>query len=203
MSKRAKIILISVAVALAIFLVFAFSDAVFGSDTKTTDELSYYRVLSGETEGTNMMPVFGTEYNIPCPYDLPLLSELEPYQDIRFNYTAKRESFFQSHAYILIASYDNEAYEFQKAALSGKYTFCTQQSQGFADGLMPGYTYQMDDFTFRAVEGGQYPKEMLLIATSDTRQEIAVIYFYNQDLDYIDDPLGKFIENMTGWEQIV
>lgn len=175
-----------------------------GADTKTTDDLSFYRVLSGEAEGVDMMPVFGTtEFDIPCPYDLPLLEELEPCKDVRFNYTAKRESLFQSHAYILIVSYDKEQYEDQEAALSAKYTFCTDDSEGFSDGTMSGHTYETDDFIFQAVEGGEYPKEMFLLGLSDTRQEVAVIYFYDQDLDYIDVPLGKFLDNETGWNEIV
>lgn len=173
------------------------------ANTKTTDDLSYYRALSGESGGADMMPIFGSEFDMPCPYQIPLLSELEPYRDIRFDYSAKRELFFQSHAYVLIAEYDKTTYAVQKAALEGRYTYCTEQSQGISAGEMTEFAYTMDEFEIRAVEGGDYPKEMLFIGFSDTKQEVAIVYFYDQDLDYIDEPLGKFIEANTGWEKVV
>lgn len=175
---------------------------VSGCTAKSTDELSYYRALSGESGGEDMMPVFGDAFDMPCPYSLPLLAELEPYRNIRFDYTAKRELFFQSHAYVLIAEYDKTAYETQKAALEERYTFCTEQSQGISEGKMTELAYTVDEFEIRAVEGGDYPKQMLFIGFSDIKQEVAIIYFYDQDLDYIDDPLGKFIEENTGWGKV-
>lgn len=172
------------------------------ANTKSTGDLSYYRALSGESGGADMMPVFGDEFDMPCPYELPLLAELEPYRDIRFDYTAKRAFIFQSHAYVLIAEYDENTYAVQRAELEQKYTYCTEQSQGISDGDMTEFAYTMDEFEIRAVEGGHYPKEMLFIGFSDTKQEVAIIYFYDQDLDYIDDPLGKFIEENTGWGRV-
>ena len=176
---------------------------VSGCSAKSSGDLSYYRALSGESDGADMMSVFGDEFDMPCPYSLPLLSELEPYRNTRFDYTAKSELFFQSHAYVLIVEYDEATYPVQKAALEGKYAFCTEQSQGFSNGDMTEPSYTMDEFEIRAVEGGDYPKEMLLLGFSDTKQEVAIIYFYDQDLDYIDDPLGKFIGEYTGWDKVV
>ena len=180
-----------------------FGFVLFGSNTKSTEDVAYYRALSGETDGPDMMQIFVSEFDMPCPYDLPQLSGLGSYADIRFNYSAIRESVFQSHAYTLIVEYDDNTYEVQKLALQEKYTYCTEQSQGFADGKMTEHKYIMDAFEIHAVEGGRYPAEMLFIGYSDSRKEIAIIYFYDQDLDYIDDPLGKFITENTGWRKVV
>lgn len=174
----------------------------FGVTVKETRDISYYQALSGETAGEAALPILFDSY-VNCPYDLPTLGELEPYEDCRFHHMAKRYSIFRSDSYILIVGFGAEEYTAQKAALEEKYTFCTAQSEGFSDGTMPGYQYTMDGFTLRAVEGGRYPSEILLIGYSDARQEIAVVYFYDQDLDYIDDPLGKFVENETGWNKVM
>lgn len=174
----------------------------FGVTVKDTDDVSYYQVLSGEKAGEVAIPVFGAAY-VECPYELPKLSELEPYKDYRFNHMAKRMSLFQSDAYVLVVSFNEEHYEAQKTALAGKYAYCTAQSQGFAEGDISEYQYELDGFALRAVEGGRYPKEMLFIGTCDQRQEIVIVYFYNQDLDYMEDPLGKFLENETGWRKVV
>lgn len=177
--------------------ILGFVYVMFGSNTKTSEDISYYQTLSGETDGPDMMRIFGSEFDMPCPYNLPVMGELEPYLDYRFNYTAKRESIFQSHAYILILSYDKEEFAARKAALEMQYTYLEEISEGISG------QYDMSGFTIRAVEGGDYPKEMLFVAVSDTQQEIGYIYFYDQDLDYIDDPLGKFLAEETGWIDIV
>lgn len=183
---------------LAVVLLYAvgFAYVLFGTNTKSTEDISYYQALSGETDGLDMMPVFSEEFDMPCPYDLPALSELGPYLDYRFNYTAKRESVFQSHAYILILSYDVEEYNARKEVLETQYTYLQEIDKGVSG------QYNMSGFTIRAVEGGDYPNEMLFVAISDTRQEIGYIYYYDQDLDYIDDPLGKFLAENTGWNGI-
>lgn len=173
----------------------------FGVTVRDTDDISYYLALSGENSGDAALPILGDVY-VECPYELPKLSELQSHKDYRFNHMAKRVSIFQSDAYVLIISFDENAYQEQKDIFAEKYTYCSEQTEGFAD-VMPGYEYTMDGFKLRAVEGGMYPHEMLFIGTCDVRQEIAVIYFYDQDLDYIEKPLGKFIETETGWSKVV
>lgn len=183
--------------AVVVVYIVGFAYILFGSNTKTSEDISYYQALSGETDGPDMMQVFVSEFDMPCPYDLPVMAELGPYLDYRFNYTAKRESVFQSHAYILILSYDTEEYAARKAVLETQYTYLES-----IDDDTPGQ-YIMSGFTIRAVEGGDYPKEMLFVVVSDTRQEIGYIYFHDEDLSYIDDPLGKFLAEETGWNDIV
>ena len=180
-----------------LFYVLGIVYILFGFNTKTTEDISYYRALSGETDEPDTMPLLSEAVDVPCPYDLPLLSELEPCLGYRFNYTAKRESLFQSHAYILVVCYDAEAYALRKAAAEEMYTYLEN-----IDSDTPG-EYRMSGFTIRAVEGGSYPHEMFFVATSDTRQEIAYIYFDDQDLNAIDRPLGKFLAEETGWNEVI
>lgn len=174
-----------------------------GTNTKYRSDISYYRALSGETDGRNAVRIFGPYGDNYCPYDLPMLSELGDYEDVRFSYKAKRMSVFQYHAYTLIVEYDENTYAEQRSALEERYTYCTASSQGFDSGDMTEYEHTMDGFEIHAIEGGYYPKEMMYIGYSDDRNEIAIIYYYNQDLDFVDDPMGKFIVENTGWRKVV
>ena len=171
---------------------------IFGKHVKQSDDLSYYQALSGETEGKASLSIFGSDY-VECPYELPKLTELEDYQSVRFNHMAKRIWFFSSRSYVLVVSYDDYHYATQKAALEDKYTFCTPGQ----DEIMTGYAYSMDGFDIQAVEGGWFPKEMLFLGFNDQNREIAIVYYYDQDLDYIDDPLGKFLTEETGWCRVI
>ena len=189
-------------VILVIFSIFAAS-VLFGINSRTTRDISYYQALSGEIEGKSALWIFPWGDYVECPYELPKLCEMGDYQDYRFVHNAKRVSITSHHAYVLIVEYKEREYEAQKQAIQNRYTYCTEKSQGFTDGHMTECMYSMDEFLIRAVEGGRYPSEMLFVGTSDTRKEIAIIYYYDQDLDNIDDPLGKFIDNNTGWNEIV
>lgn len=190
--------------AVVILIAAVFADAFFGSDMEKSDDISYYQALSGEIDGPDMIKVFASDFDVPCPYDLPLLSEMETVLDYRFDYTAKRASIFQSHAYVLIVSYDSEEYVLQNQQLDENYVFRTELIEGETDGLDP--CFQLDGFDFRCVSCDDsyntYPKSMFFVGTSDVQYEIAYIYFYNQDLDFVSPSLAKFIEKETGWNEV-
>lgn len=174
----------------------------FGTHTDETEDLDYYRAISGETDGPNTLAILGEQIDISdCPYGLPTLSQLEPYEDCRFNYTVRRVAFFESHAYLLILEYTEGEYEERKGALEGEYTWLSEQIPGETEGLRP--EFEVDGFHFRAVEGGQYPKQMLLIGTSDEGSEIAYLYFRDMDLDYIGHTMEDFLREETGWSRAV
>lgn len=174
----------------------------FGSNTYETEDIAYYRAISGETDGPNSLAILGEQIDIPeCPYELPYLSELMPYEDYRFHYTARRVSFFESHAYILIVQYEEAMYWEKKALLEAEFTWLTELIVGEEEGVSPEFV--LDGFAFRAVEGGWYPKEMLFIGTSDESCEIAYVYFYDADLDYVSPTVDAFLIDETGWCEVV
>lgn len=173
----------------------------FGTNTYQTDDIAYYQALSGETDGPNSLPILGEQIDIPdSPYELPNLSDLEPYEDYRFNYTARRVSFFEAHAYTLIVEYGT-AYAEKKAALDSQFIWLSDPIPDGADGASP--EFEMDGFSFRAAEGGWYPKEMLYIGISDERKEIAYIYIYDLDLDYVSPTVKDHLIKETGWSKVV
>lgn len=192
-----------VAIVICIGLVLNF---LFGRSVRKTDDITYYRVLSGEQEGSDMIPVMGEEFDMYCPFHLPQMKELEPYEDYRFDYTATRMAFFQSHAYILIVSYDTETYLHKKAQLEQDYTYLTDTFQGEKETEYHQPHFDLDGFHFRAVQAGQRDyadvKCIFFTGTSDDRNEIAFIYFHDQDLDFISPDLATFVVENTGWKRV-
>lgn len=180
-----------------------FGTMIFGYYEKTSDDIAYYQVLTGEAEGDSSLRILGESHEVIPNYHLPKLAWLGPCEEYRFCHMVQLYSIFRSDSYSLLLSYNEEQYATQKAMLEEKYTYCTEDSPYYSPNILPGCTYEMDGFEIRLVEGKMYPKELLFIATSDSRQEIVILYFQDWDLDYISEPLGKFISENTGWDPIV
>ena len=139
--------------------------------------------------------------DIPCPYELPKLSALEPWEEMRFLYQARRMIVFESHSYILHLSYDAACYETQMQAFEEAYDWRTELITGEMEGISPDF--ELDGYRFRCVEGGYYPKEMLCIGTREENHEIVILYFYDQDLDYVSPDMAGFLMEETGWMEVV
>ncbi len=135
---------------------------------------------------------------------MPSLSDIaEPEKMEYYEYFSSQMGFFTCDADVLICKYDDRTYEAQKAVLDEKYVF--------QNGPMSAYEYdckpiaEIDDYVFRALSIEEYdlyyPKEVILIATNDTENEIVYMSFYDDDLDYIDS-LEEFIMSDCGWKHI-
>ena len=174
----------------------------FGDHTQDTTDIAYYQALSGETEGPDSLPVLGEQIDIFCPYDLAKLTELKPYEDMRFHYQVRRVAVFQSHAYIVIVRYTDADYPARREQVLTDYALWDAESWELETYQMEP-EFSMDGFDFRCIEGGSYPHAMLFIGTSDAAREIAYLYFHDQDLDYISDGMEDFIRGETGWNEVV
>ena len=190
--KKGKVIAV-----ILLFIAF-FCYLMFGTNIKQTDDVSYYQALAGESGEEKTLKILGASCYVYCPYDLPWLSEMGAYTDCRFDYTAKRCGIFNSSAYSLILSYDEAEYSAVKEQLEARYTYRTENIAG-EDGPAVSPDFVMDGFSFRSVDGGDYPKEMFFIGVCDERAEVALIYFYDQDLDYISPSLTQFLQEESGW----
>ena len=173
----------------------------FRGDVKVTEDISYYQALSGEIEGPNSLPILGEQVDIYCPYEMPKLSALEPYEELRFAYQARRVIVFQSHSYILHLRYDAAGYEAQMAAFEEAYDWESELIPGETEGVAPDFA--LDGYRFRCVEGGYYPKEMLCIGTREEDHEIVILYFYYQDLDFVGPDMAAFLRDETCWSEVV
>ena len=189
-------VLLAVLVAAALLL-----GLLFGENAETTDDISYYQALSGEIDGPNSLPILGEQVDVYCPYEMPKLSALEPCEEMRFLYQARRMIVFESHSYILHLCYDAAGYEARMQAFEEAYDWRTELITGETEGISPDF--EMDGYRFRCVEGGYYPKEMLCIGTREEDHEIVILYFYDQDLDYISLDMAGFLMDETGWKEVV
>ena len=177
----------------------------FHSETTQSDDIAYYQALSGETSGPTNIGYTENGRNVVCGYDLPLLSELEPYVDYRFVHDDYSNIIATDFTYILIVSYDEENYQVRKAALDSAYTYRTEMIEGPGEGKEISPVFEMDGFAFRSVEqaGAEYPKQMLFVGTSDERRELAYIYCDNYDLDCISGSVEQHLREVSSWAEIV
>ena len=172
---------------------------------KSTSDISYYQALSGETDGHKTLPILGQRLDIGCEYDLPWLSELEPYEDCRFNYTTRQIAIFETHSYILILEYDADTYARQKEKLKTAYSYVNENLPGETSLEEHSPEFELDGFRFRAVgeDPYDYPKYMFFVGTSDETREVAYIYFHDVDLDYLHPTVADFLREETGWKEVV
>ena len=177
----------------------------FHSERRQSDDIAYYQALSGEIDGPTNIGYTENGRNVECGYDLPLLSELEPYEDYRFVHDDYTNIVATDYTYILIVSYDDEDYRARKAALDTDYTYRTELIEALEEGQQISPVFEMDGFSFRAVEQkwAVYPKQMLFVGTSDERRELAYIYCDNYDLDCIDESMEKHLKDVSSWAKIV
>ena len=174
-------------------------------ERRHSDDIAYYQALSGEIDGPTNIGYSENGRNVSCPYDLPLLSELEPCEEYRFRHDDCTTIVATDFTYILIVSYDEENYQSRKTALDTQYTYRTELIPGLEEDDRITPEFEMDGFYFRAVDqvGVSYPKEMLFVGTSDETQEIAYIYCDNYDLDCISDSMEAHVKDVSRWEKLV
>ena len=195
--------LIGCAVVLALIVAFVGFTLylLFADSVQITTDIAYYQALSGEVEGPNSLPILGEQVDIYCPYEMPKLSALEPCEEMHFLYQARRVIVFQSHSYILRLRYDAAGYDAQMAAFEGAYDWESELIPGETEGVAPYFA--LDGYRFRCVEGGYYPKEMLCIGTREEEHEIVILYFHDQDLDFVGPDMAAFLRDETCWSEVV
>lgn len=145
---------------------------------------------------------------------LPTLSDLGEYVDISYSYKLTPILLFQSDTIALWVEYSPEVYEERKAALLSSYTFL-EETQISPDGeqyLSPPAAFTYKDYSFQtAVNSSNYSycKSFALIGVNDEKCQIAYLYFYDIDLDYIDtttkseqECITKFIDKYFYWNDI-
>jgi len=133
---------------------------------------------------------------------LPSMEEMGNPVSLEYcEYDAFMTALFQSDTDTLICAYTPEEYALQKAATEQQYEFAAEPYT-YREHVCPA-EIELDGYSFRLRigEGIWYPKEVALVGTNDETHEIVHIYFYDMDLDYIDD-LARFITEDCGWKYL-
>lgn len=136
---------------------------------------------------------------------LPKLDELGEYEDYYFKYYHKNNLFiFSSDAYTLKVSYDAENYEKEKERLEQKYVYRTEPWRNWGGEKAKEAQFQIDTFDMKILSELEYdqlhyPKRLAFVGTSDKNQEIAYVYYYDSELDYIDRSFAEFLREDCGW----
>lgn len=135
---------------------------------------------------------------------LPALEEMGQYKEATCKYTQFRQAFFGWSSRILTATYAEEEYQTQKAYLEERYTFETSLPRFYLEDQakephfsFDGYDFSLLDFETYSLE---YPKKMVFVGFSQEKNQIAFVYYYDTDLDYIPESFATFLTGDCGWE---
>lgn len=135
---------------------------------------------------------------------LPKINELGDYKDIHFKYYYKRVLFWLSKAYTLRVAYDDVNYEEVKKEILDRYEFQTEKFVDYDNNEKePQVTIDSYNFNFLSLKEYKlqaYPKELIFVGFSDEKKEIAYVYFYDFDLDRLDESFEEFLRNECGWK---
>ena len=138
---------------------------------------------------------------------MPSLESLPEYEDIKYVSTHRSMVLFESDSIALIVNYDNDTYENEKNKLDDDYVFLKKEVKSKFDETKYYITeneFSINSYKFRVIDDTQssnieYPKSVGLIGTSDEKNSIAYLYFYDFDLDYIgkedkDSSMANFVK---------
>ena len=108
--------------------------------------------------------------------------------------------FFISQIYTLKTSYNSENYLLEKQKILNKYTFRNKVPVLNTEEKSKKTEFEIDTFNFKLLNIINYPKEIIFIGFSDEKKQIAYIYFFDTDLDYIPETFEEFLIYECDWE---
>lgn len=170
--KIVKIVLFSVfGLALVLFLIIV-CEAYFGfNDDYSTDDL-------GEYEAYLDFPLSAREF-------MPELNDCGEYQKAGLSKRERVQFIFGHHSVCLFLRYCEDEYARQKDQIEENYSFYEKPDTVFRDisGSIGGYRVRMitTDDSYSDVKEGKF------IGFNDDTNTILYAYYYDDDLDYIDN----------------
>ena len=135
----------------------------------------------------------------------PDLTTLPGSENIYYQHRYKRIfPFFAADSLLFVVTYDSKTYETEKKKLE-KFTFLDHSIRSRENYEIPEYEFKIKSFTFKVLDNNEdeekfeYPKYFVMIATSDEKNSIAYLCFYDNDLDYISETneegsMAKFVK---------
>ena len=130
---------------------------------------------------------------------MPALDRLGEYTDTDY-YIRMEKNVFPVDSMRLIVTYAEVEFLAEKQRLETAYTYLDEPQMLGDDYAMPVTEFSTAGFDFRVVvfEDTDYPKNFGMVGISDEKHQIAYLWTYSQDLDYIcegdEDRNAKIIE---------
>ena len=145
---------------------------------KTTKEDKYEKYLSKVEYATDFMPDTDACGN---------------YSSLTATYQHEDLFFFDVYTVGLFLSYNESEYEAQKNQIFSNYEFFTSDDESLksdCDATIKNYNIQLvkGEYEYSTIKMG------LLIGTDDTNHKICYLFYYDFDLDILDD-LDTYIKN--------
>lgn len=132
---------------------------------------------------------------------MPNLENVGEYTEISY-FSRKDESFFPEYSMQLIVSYDEENFLKEKERLETAYTYLDEPQK--TDGDNAVYTIPIEkfsaagfDFKVAKFDNTFYPKYFGMVGVSDEKCQIAYLWVYALDLDYICETDANEIKEMN------
>ena len=143
---------------------------------------------------------------------MPNLEDIGEYKEAKY-YTRKDETIFSEYSMQLVVKYDEEIFLKEKERLESAYTYLDKPQKSEWDDTV--YTIPIEDFSsagfnfkIAIFEDTVYPKNFGMVGISDEKFEIAYLWIYAPDLDYICEinrneikEMAEFIEYHFSLEQ--
>lgn len=121
---------------------------------------------------------------------MPQPNECGDYTSATVTYKKKLMLLFESYSVGLFLSYDNAEYNKQKELILADYNFLTSDSaESDPDASVGGYSIRLADKEYPL----QTYKMGLLVGINDSENKICYLFYYDLDLDVLDD-LDSYVE---------
>ena len=132
---------------------------------------------------------------------MPNLADIGEYKEVEY-FTRKDETAFPEYSMRLVVKYDEETYLNEKGRLETAYTYLDNpQKPDYNNNVytIPIEEFSSSDFHFKIAifEDTVYPKNFGIVGVSDEKLEIAYLWLYAPDLDYICETDANEVKEMN------
>jgi len=120
---------------------------------------------------------------------MPDLEDIGEYKDVEY-FIRKDENIFPEYSMQLVVKYDEESFSKEKERLESAYTYIDEpQKPDWNDDVytIPIEEFSAAGFNFKIAifDDTDYPQNFGMVGVSDEKFEIAYLWIYAPDLDYI------------------
>lgn len=147
-----------------------------------------------------------TMIDTPAKKFMPDLDMLPIDYGISYNYNHIYRVLFETDTLTLVVNYSEEIYKKEKERLLKEYKYLDHKVISNSDSekyYIPEYEFEVNTYNFKVVDEyetykAQYPNSFGIIGFSDENKNIAYLYFYDTDLDYIssdnENPMSDLVK---------